>query len=437
MIGHSHADQPRPPRRRGIGRWLSFGLVASGAALIGATAATAAIARMVVTPPRRRQQDVEVLALDRGRGTITLTATPDTVLPGRYGLWCGPDDRYVQIGEVLWKDRSTVTRSLIHPERLEGVDPRGRATFSGWFYEHPRELGLPYEDVVVETALGKAPAWVVSAPEGHADAPWAVIVHGRGTRRQEGLRAVPVFAAAGITSMLISYRNDGDAPRSADGLYGLGDTEWADVDAAVLYALEQGARTIYLMGWSMGGAVVMQTVLRSSHAQDIAGVILESPVLDWKRVLDFQADVERVPGVLRRTAVAALSSRWGGTLTGLAAPVNLVGLDIVSRADELAVPILILHSDDDGYVPSSGSHDLAAARPDLVTFARFGVARHTKLWNYAETRWSKAILDWLSARDGARSGASTSGGQRAAAPVRPEGERSPAASHAGASPTSR
>jgi hypothetical protein len=57
--------------------------------------------------------------------------------------------------------------------------------------------------------------------------------------------------------------------------------------------------------------------------------------------------------------------------------------------------VLLLHSDDDGFVPSTASRALAAARPDIVTFVPFEVARHTKLWNYDRTRWEDAIRNWL------------------------------------------
>ena len=70
-------------------------------------------------------------------------------------------------------------------------------------------------------------------------------------------------------------------------------------------------------------------------------------------------------------------------------------LDAVSRAAELQHPILILHSDDDGFVPSDASHDLVVARPDLVEMQVFEVARHTKLWNYDQERWSDSIRRWL------------------------------------------
>jgi alpha-beta hydrolase superfamily lysophospholipase len=85
-------------------------------------------------------------------------------------------------------------------------------------------------------------------------------------------------------------------------------------------------------------------------------------------------------------------------LTGLAAPIDLEALDAVARADELDVPILLMHSVDDGFVPIEGSRRLAAVRADLVQFEVFEGARHTKLWNHDPERWTTLLEDWLAAR---------------------------------------
>ncbi|MET1051040.1 MAG: alpha/beta fold hydrolase [Mycetocola sp.] len=390
MKRHSHADQPAP--RSSAGRrfagFAAAGILATLAASF--VIAVGTIARRVVTPARSRFRESDVLAVDTASGTITLGINPDTTLPGRYGLFFDEPERYLRLGPVIMTTETTVTRRLETP--LSHLPSHGPATFSGWYFSQPDELGLEYQTISVPTALGAAPAWLFPAEQ--ESSRWVVIVHGRGTTRSECLRAAPVWRKAGYNALLVSYRNDGEAPPSADGLYGLGDTEWRDVDAAIAVAGEHGATDIVLMGWSMGGTIAVQTALRSSRSELIRGIVLESPVLDWGRVLEFQADATRIPVPLRTAAIAAVSNPWGRVLTGLDAAVDIRGLDVVSRAEELSTPILILHSDDDGFVPSSGSHELAAARPDIVTFVPFTVARHTKLWNYDEERWTSAILDW-------------------------------------------
>ena len=150
-----------------------------------------------------------------------------------------------------------------------------------------------------------------------------------------------------------------------------------------------------VMGWSMGGAIAMQVALSSAHRDLIVGVILESPVIDWRRVLVYQARLLGLPAPVAGLAIGILGSEVTAPLTGVDARIPFDRLDVVARAGELRHPVLILHSDDDGFVPSDGSHDLVTARPDLVEMQVFDTARHAKLWNYDQDRWSSAIIGWL------------------------------------------
>ena len=99
-------------------------------------------------------------------------------------------------------------------------------------------------------------------------------------------------------SLLVSYRNDGEAPESKDGRYGLGDTEWQDVAAAMRFAREHGATEIVLMGWSMGGAIAMQAALRAEDRGLLSGIVLESPAVDWSDILHFQGTGYGLPAVV-------------------------------------------------------------------------------------------------------------------------------------------
>ena len=92
-----------------------------------------------------------------------------------------------------------------------------------------------------------------------------------------------------------------------------------------------------------------------------------------------------------------LDSGWATSLVGQDAPIGFAGLDFTLRAHELNAPVLLMHSDDDGYVPAGASHRLAARRPDIVTFVPFREAKHTKLWNFDAERWTAAICGWLDA----------------------------------------
>lgn len=352
------------------------------------------MARQVVTPARR-VPNTTLLEIDTAAQTITLARSDDTVLPGRYGLFTDGTESYLKVGAVLAEDDETVKRKLL-THVGESTRLSSAAAFSGWYFDRPEQLHLPFDVELIGSAVGPCPAWVF--PAAVDTDTWVVQIHGRGGRRAETLRAVPLFRELGITSLLVSYRNDGEAPRSRTGTYGLGSTEWRDVDAAVGYARRNGARRIILMGWSMGGAIALQLALSSVHRDVIAGVVLDSPVIDWRVVLDYQATMYNMPPVVTRMAVRALGSDLATPLTRTGGAIPFDRLDVVARAGELIHPILILHSDDDGFVPSDASHDLVVARPDLVEFDVFEVARHAKLWNYDQERWAGTIRRWLRAR---------------------------------------
>lgn len=389
---------PRRAATRGANPTLLAGIRAAltvvSLALAGVLSALAYasvhMARRVVTPAGR-VPDTRILALDTAAQTITLTKTPDTQLPGRYGLFTTGTSAYIKLGSVLSEDDFSVKRKLLtHVGADAQLSPD--AAFSGWYYDRADELHLPYTPELIGSAVGPCPAWLF--PAGNGDV-WVIQVHGRGTTRAECLRAVPVFHALGITSLVVSYRNDGEAPRSRAGTYALGATEWRDVDAAVGFARRRGAKRVLLMGWSMGGAIALQLSLNSAHRDAIAGLILESPVVDWRLVLEYQARALKVPGAVSGLAIGALQSEWATPITRAGSAIPFDRLDVVSRAGELRHPILILHSDDDGFVPSDASHDLVAARPDIVELKVFEVARHTKLWNYDQERWSDSIRSWV------------------------------------------
>lgn len=373
-------------------RYAALAATGTGLVVAAAAASSVAVARQVVVPRHSPHYDTVVTAADAG--TITLTDTPDTRLEGRYGLRLR-SGRYLQMGEVRHLDDRSVTRTLL--SRSGPAVALGPASFSGWFYHRPEQLGLPFEDVTVPTALGPAPAWLFPAADDGER--WAILIHGRGVTRQEVLRAVPVFADAGLTVLVVSYRNDGEAPASPDARYGLGLTEWADVDAALAFARAHHAERTVLMGWSMGGAIALQTSLRSPRAHMIDSMVLDSPVIDWQDVLTWQAQTAHIPTSIRDAAFGLLTSRLVRPATGRSGPMDFHALNWVANSAILRHPILLMHSTDDAFVPAGPSSALAERRPDLVRYEEFHGARHTKLWNMFPNRWAGAITDWLGSRD--------------------------------------
>lgn len=367
------------------------------ASAAGSLGAGAYLARLLLTPERERPEIEEILAVDGD--TITLRATEETVVPGRYGLWFDRGDGHLRLGEILAADEGSVTR------RIDAVDSGnpgpGPARWDGYYYSRSpdRSLGLTTYDVLVPSDIGDLPAWLVpGADPATATAQsgrWAILVHGRGATRHECLRAVPVLHRLGITSLIPTYRNDVGSPPSPDGLYNLGLSEWRDTEAAIAYAVAHGARDVVLMGWSMGGAIVLQTLDLSPLAQHVSRVVLDSPVIDWADVIAHQARLRKVPRWLARLAESLLGAAWSRRLVGVHEPLDVARTNWQDRAGELRHSILLIHSADDEFVPVGPSRELAARRPDLVQFAQWHTARHVKEWNVDAPAWEQLVADYL------------------------------------------
>ncbi len=373
--------------------------VGGGTAVVaGAAVSTVAayFARRVVTPDRVKPDDTKVISI--GAGTVTLEATPETVSPGRYGLWLQRGEGHVRLGDVLQKDVRARTVTRVVEQVDSGELAVGPARWNKYYYAGTptTALGLAHEDIEITSDAGALPTWFVrpSRDVARRDV-WAILVHGRGATREECLRAVPVLHRLGLPVLIPTYRNDLDGPATTAGRLSLGDTEWQDVEATVLHALDSGAKEVVLFGWSMGGAIVLQHVSRSWTADRVRSLVLDSPVIDWRDVLEHNAELARLPKPISSLGLRMLADKVWRHVVGTDGPVDLRRLDWVTRAEELRLPILLLHSDDDEFVPSGPGRRLAQARPDLVTFESFPHARHCREWNTDPERWEREVARFL------------------------------------------
>lgn len=359
---------------------------------------SAVVARTVVTPPRRRVEDIRVeqyWETDDG-AYLKISGTSDARIggnPGLFSFWFDDDYGHAVLGPIVDQSWDTVTRRVLRVDAGD-LTRAFRGRINGWVWISPDQLGLPWESVELVGRYGPLPAWVFPAADPESTT-WAIHVHGRGSKRAEVLRGVPVMHREDIHSIVVSYSNDGEGPNSPDGKYGLGDTEWLDLDVAMQYALDHGAKRIILVGWSMGGSIALQSASRSRLRDAVVGMILDSPAVDWIESLRYQADAVGLPRVIQSLTVRMLAAPWGRSITGLQQSINVDRLNWVARAHELTTPTLLMHSDDDGYVPSTPSRELAASNPQAVTYVPFQRARHCKLWNVDRPRWESSVSTWL------------------------------------------
>ncbi|MEL5991808.1 alpha/beta hydrolase family protein [Microbacterium phosphatis] len=320
-----------------------------------------------------------------------LDRTPRTQASGLYNLWLR-DGGWVRLGAVVDEQASTVTRVVIGVTPDTELRPGVRASWSGIYYRDPADAGLDALDVVVETPVGPAPAWLIHPSDRPSDQ-WAIHIQGMGSSRAGTLRGVLVAADAGLTSLVVSYRNDGEGPRVGSGRSTLGAAETDDIRAAARYAVAHGARRIVLFGWSMGAAIALELATDAEFDGVIDRLVLDSPVLDWAATIDANCARAGLPSWFGAFGRPWLQTRVLARLVGLEAAVPLRRFNSTVRADALSIRTLILHGAQDSSAPHSVSARLARLRPDVVQLESFS-SDHTLNWNSDPVRWRLIAARW-------------------------------------------
>ncbi len=285
-----------------------------------------------------------------------------------------------ELGAVVAAGRGgDVTRRVRRRTGSASPGTPARIAVTPWGRDPSEALGRGFEDITYAAPGGPTPAWWLDG----SDDVCVIVVHGRGTDRAEGLRLIGGLGIPGPSALMIRYRND---PGSVDdGIARFGQTEWVDLAAAVREAAARGARRVVLAGISMGGAIVMGYLERAPHPIPVAGVILDSPVLSLRATIDAKAI--GVGGPLARFCVVPL----GRSISSVRDGIDWTAVDYLSRADELRVPVLLIHDRDDVLIPIATSDAFAAARPDLVEYRVTRGAGHTPSWNADPDGYSAAV----------------------------------------------
>ena len=295
-------------------------------------------------------------------GRITLTRSLDSLLPGTYAI-TSRSSRAV-IGPVIEdaprRSPDTVVR------RLERVDegelaPGDTVRLTPQLHrgDPHSALGIGYTDVLIPGERGELPAWCVPGPRDT----WVIALHGLGSTRELPLNVLPVLHRMQFPVLLPDYPAEG-----------LGAAEWPEADAAVRYAVSYGARRVILYGWSVGGAMAVHAATRSPLRERVAGLVLDSPVLDPAATVRALAARRGVPWPLHSLAVRAARD---GLRPGSGGPPAAR----LARPDGSPVPVLIFHGPDDGIAPFGASRELAEQHPETVTLHSVAGAEHAAVWN--------------------------------------------------------
>ncbi|MFD9504362.1 alpha/beta hydrolase [Streptomyces sp. NPDC060035] len=335
--------------------------------------------------PRPFPADRRLTVHATAAGQVTLTRSFAALRPGTYGL-VGRDVHAV-VGPVVEQaphdSADTVVRRLERVTR-GSLEPGAKVRITPELHSGDPlgALGLAYKEVEIPGELGALPAWFLPG----ARDTWVITVHGLGTTREHPMNVMGFLQAQQLPVLDLAYRGDAGAPRSPDGLGHLGESEWRDLDAAIRYAVRYGAERVVVHGWSSGASMALHAAVNSALRDRISGLVLDSPVLDWKVTLRALAVARGIPAALLPLAVRAAQGQTG---------LHGARLLDTSVPTALHAPTLIFHGPDDTLAPWQPSQELAARRPDLVTLHPVAQAPHAAMWNADPARYEEALRRFL------------------------------------------
>ena len=242
---------------------------------------------------------------------------------------------------------------------------------------------IPYEPVYIESYDGnRLRGRLYDAPEG---APIAICVHGwRGTPSRDFSGGAKMLIDAGWRVLLIEQRSQG---RSEGHCMTFGAKERFDVQRWAQWAAERfGPESrMLLFGISMGAASVLLASALELPEQ-VRGIVADCPFSNGRDILIRTATQSGVPQLFAGV-LADLSSRLWGRF-------DLNDTDVREAVKKTRVPVLLIHGEDDDFVPPEMSAEILSYNPILMQRYTFPGASHGISFVIDPERYKKLVLDF-------------------------------------------
>lgn len=351
----------------------------------------------LIPQPPTRDFNVWVRSIARDR-VILATQEPTQAVghPGTLGLYWS--NGYGQVGDVRHVEGFEVTRDFrliegdtppVCHQLLTDCEPVDIESYA--FPNDPGDVDLDFEEAQYTTPLGPVSTWIVPAREAKT---WAIHVHGWTAHRRESIRLLPTINKAGMTSLVIDYRNDPGAPIDPTGRYRFGLSEWEDVDAAAQFAIDNGAKDILLVGYSTGAAHIMSFLERSELKNRVRATVFDAPnIILAETIRHGSRGLKLGPTPIRLTQ---LMTEFGMWLVDVRWKIDWDTTNYVQRSQSiLTMPTLVFHGTSDQRVPISISRQLEARCPETVTLLEAQAAGHVMSWNANPAKYEESLSRFL------------------------------------------
>ena len=241
---------------------------------------------------------------------------------------------------------------------------------------------LPYERVQIVSDDGKR----LSGRFYHWNdgAPVVICMHGhRGTPSRDFSGGTQLYREAGCNLLMVEQR----AHLSSDGnTITMGILERYDCKRWVQFVIDRCGPDvrILLAGISMGAATVLLAA-GGGLPKNVRGVIADSPYSSPKEILMNTIRAHHLPVWLTFALLVYGAWLFGG--------INLLDktANVVEAARAATVSILLIHGEDDRFVPCEMSRAIAAANPERIDFYTFPDAGHGLSFLVDRERYSKIV----------------------------------------------
>lgn len=189
----------------------------------------------------------------------------------------------------------------------------------------------------------------------------------------------------GHNSLVIEQRSHS---QSKGGAITFGIKERRDCLSWINYANERFGKDtpIFLSGVSMGAATVLMAA-GLDLPQNVRGIMADCPYDSPKDI------IKKVSGELGLPPSLVFPFVWVGAL--LFGHFNLTATTVENSLKNAKIPILLVHGDDDRFVPVEMSKSIYASRPDLIELHIFEGAGHGMSYMVDEEGYTKLSKDFV------------------------------------------
>ena len=216
-------------------------------------------------------------------------------------------------------------------------------------------------------------------------APLVIMFHGyTGTPSRDFCGGADICLSSGCNALLIEER----AHCSSEGhTISFGICERRDVLSWIEYAKERFGeeKEMLLVGISMGAATVLMSA-GLGLPENVKGIIADCPY-------GYPEKIIRHVGEIRKLPIGFLFPfiRLGGRLFG---KFDLLSADAVSSVKELRIPVMIIHGEDDDFVPPEMSEEIAKANTEYISRYTFPKGRHGTSYLADTQRYTRLVKDF-------------------------------------------